>query len=185
MKPPHSSNLLQFEKKYDFHSYILCKGILFYLFEIELLLFLSSTPYSCTEEFSQFHFVFVLVTDNMSFVNFDHVSRPSAFQIEESESLFSLCNIAVLLLLAHQLIIATYIHIHCYILLDMQGPDNAHHSGYRHLLVSIGVTFYRTQELYICLGPNILPNILLTFVAAIAYRSHDFSELLMIPMALS
>lgn len=90
-------------KSNDFHSYILFKGIFFYLFEIELLLFLSSTPCSCTEEFSQFHFVFVLASDNLSFISFDHIFFPSAFQTGESESLVSLCNIAVLFL-AHQLI---------------------------------------------------------------------------------
>lgn len=55
-----------FKSSMTFILTFLCKGILFYLFEFELLLFLSSTPYSCTEEFSQLHFVFVLATDTMS-----------------------------------------------------------------------------------------------------------------------
>lgn len=68
----------------------LFKEIFFYLFEIELLLFLSSTPCSCAKEFSQFHFVFVLATDTLNFVNFDHRFCPCAFQTGESESLVSL-----------------------------------------------------------------------------------------------
>lgn len=83
---------------------MLFKGIFFYSFEIELLLFLSTTLCSCSEEFSKFHFVFVLVTDTLSFVNFDHISCPSTFRTGESESLVCLCNIAASLFLVHQLI---------------------------------------------------------------------------------
>ena len=70
---------------YDLHSYILCKVIFFYLFEIDFLVFLSSTLYSCTEEFSEFCLIFVLATTTLSFVNFDHISYPSPLQIENSQ----------------------------------------------------------------------------------------------------
>lgn len=88
-KPPvaaHSRNSLHSGKKYDLHSYILCKEIFFYLFEIEVLLFLSSTPSSFTEEFCEFGLVFVLATATLSIVNFDRISYPSALQIEESKT---------------------------------------------------------------------------------------------------
>lgn len=57
----------------------------FYLFEIDLLLFLSSTPCSCTEEFSEFSSVFVLAAATLNFVNFNRISYLSPLQIEESQ----------------------------------------------------------------------------------------------------
>lgn len=153
----------------EIHS-ALCKETFFYLFEIDLLLFLSSTLCSCTEEFSEFSSVFVLATATLNFVNFNRISYPSP-DWRVPPFLVSSCEAAALL---------AYHFIWSQTLSFLTCRATTQYSGYGHF-----PALYDTKMILAVLFSIFFLITCWLFLAAITYRTVDLRELLIKPPPLS